>query len=242
MKTYIQIGAGVGDQDYSAGFRDGFSAHVKKVARKENPRIIVMEANKLNIDLLLRSWNTIPGVIVLNVAIASNDMPEGSQVKFYFAPEDAPFYQISSTKESHVRKFFPDSKLEIFSVDSWGINQFLEKYVANQEVELLALDIEGLDSEVILALDLSKFKVHKLSFERTHDAGLTGKVNKKLTELGYIRGGMGMDPHNSDVLWVKPENLFETLRFRIRDVKHRLWEIQIPARHFIKLKLHSFLG
>jgi hypothetical protein len=41
MTIYIQVGAGAGDQDSRAGFRDGFSEYVKKLDPNLIKRIIL---------------------------------------------------------------------------------------------------------------------------------------------------------------------------------------------------------
>jgi hypothetical protein len=43
MGIYIQIGAGAGDLDSRANFRDGFSEYVKKLDTKSISKIILVE-------------------------------------------------------------------------------------------------------------------------------------------------------------------------------------------------------
>lgn len=92
---------------------------------------------------------------------------------------------------------------------------------------------------MVESLDLNRFDVHQISFEKTHSDTKLDIVNRKLKSHGYHRAGMGMDPHNSDVLWVKTSGLIENLRVRFKHLRHRAWEIQIPTRHFIKNLFHK---
>ena len=52
---FVHIGAGVGDLDSSANFRDGFSEYVKKIESQEK-KIFVVEANPKNIEKLKICW------------------------------------------------------------------------------------------------------------------------------------------------------------------------------------------
>ena len=52
MSYYIQIGAGAGDQDARVNFKDGFTKFVKNIKLNENDKILLIEANPLNIEKL----------------------------------------------------------------------------------------------------------------------------------------------------------------------------------------------
>ena len=239
MCYYIQIGAGAGDLDHAAGFRDGFSKFVKEIDLGSKDFVLVVEANPFNIPVLSRSWNGFSQVKVLQLAISNNFTPVGASIEFYYSKDDGPFFQVSSVYKYHVEKFYPESEIIEISVPCLDINSFLKTYVQNGSIELLALDIEGMDLLVIQELDLTQFKIHKISFERSHGQGLNRIVNAKLRSAGYKRAGMGMDPHNSDVLWVKPKNGLESISIFYSHFKHALWEIQIPIRHSLKMKFLS---
>ena len=53
------------------------------------------------------------------------------------------------------------------------------------EIELLALDIEGIDAEILLDLDLSKLNLKYLSFEHLHLGNKKASVLNHLTKCGY---------------------------------------------------------
>ena len=234
MAIYLQLGAGVGDLDYSADYRDGFSRFVKNLNLRITDKVIVVEANPFNIERLKESWSRFPEVSVLNLAVIPNGTTSSSEVDLYYVSQDAPFFQIASLDKSHVQKHFPDSDILSMPVKVFEISHLLNSYCGLERIELLALDIEGLDLRVIQSLDFEKHDIHKISFERTHAGQLSRDVSKKLRSFGYVRAGSGMDPHNSDVLWVKPRGYQERFSCFVKNFRHSMWEVQIPLRHKLK--------
>ncbi len=237
MRIYIQLGAGAGDLDYSADYRDGFSTLIKSLDLNHWDRIIVVEANPFNIPTLEKSWKDFPQVEVYNLAISRNGFHE--KIEFFYAVDDGPFFQIASVIESHVREFCPDSEVKSIFVDAMPINDFLAYNCLNFEIELLALDLEGLDLGVLEDLNLLHFNIHQISFEKSNQLKKQATISNKLRNAGYRRAGSGMDPHNSDVLWLKPRSSSESLQAFSRHLRHKIWEAQLPLRHYIKIRLFS---
>jgi hypothetical protein len=240
MSYYVQIGAGAGDRDASANFRDGFSSYVKGLSMTSGAKIVVVEANKYNIEALKCSWAKFPNVAVYHLAIGSQDYTAEETLELFYSLDDGPHYQISSTLKQHVRNFFDESSIRSFLVPCMNINTFLKMACQGGKIELLATDIEGADVAVLAKLDLSLFDIHKISFEKSHSLNELKRLEKKLNSFGYRKAGMGMDPHNSDALWIKPQNLFEFLLVTMIHLRHTIWELQIPTRHFLKTKLKTF--
>ena len=234
MSIYVQLGAGAGDLDHSANFRDGFSRYVKGREIKHDDRIILVEANQFNLSTLASAWQNFPTVEISQLAITAGEYKEFQEINFFYVAEDAPFFQVASIKRSHVENFYPDAKILSFSVKAMGINEFLKEKCGTNRIELLAIDIEGMDLLVMEDLDLSVFDIHLISFEKSHVASQIKPLLEKLKSFGYRRAGSGMDPHNSDTLWVKPNSKCENIYFSVRHLRHRLWEIQIPIRHDLK--------
>jgi hypothetical protein len=58
--VFIQIGAGAGDLDSRASFRDGFTEYVKKIEPSQIERIILLEPNPVNIPFLKKMLGKIP--------------------------------------------------------------------------------------------------------------------------------------------------------------------------------------
>lgn len=198
-----------------------------------------MEANRLNIPTLRECWSQYSQVEVKELAISSTAMETSQFLEFFYCERDAPHFQISSLKKDHVAQFYPESEILSFKVLAMDINSFLESLNLGVNMELLAIDVEGLDLEIMIDLDLSTFSFHKISFERSHSDNRMRRVEGKLREFGYRPAGMGMDPHNSDALWVKPTDNWEKNSLWLKNARHRLWEIQIPLRHEIKKRLRG---
>ena len=234
MSIYVQLGAGAGDRDHSAGFRDGFSRYVKGREITHDDRIILVEANYFNLSTLTSAWQDFPTAEVSQLAITAGEYKALQEIDFFYVAEDAPFFQLASIKRSHVEKFYPDAQILSFSVEAMGINEFLKEKCGINRIELLAIDIEGMDLLVMEDLDLSVFDIHLISFEKSHIALQMKPLSEKLKRFGYRRAGSGMDPHNSDVLWVKPNSKYEQFYFSMRHLRHRLWEVQIPLRHYLR--------
>lgn len=234
MSIYVQLGAGAGDGDHSAGFRDGFSRYVKGQEITHDDQIILVEANYFNLPTLTSAWQNFPSTKIFQLAITAGEYRALQEIDFFYVAEDAPFFQLASIKRSHVEKFYPDAQILSFSVKAIGINEFLKEKCGLACIELLAIDIEGMDLLVMEDLDLSVFDIHLISFEKSHIASQMKPLSDKLKRFGYRRAGSGMDPHNSDILWVKPNSTYEYFHFSLRHLRHRLWEVQIPLRHSLK--------
>jgi hypothetical protein len=67
--------------------------------------------------------------------------------------------------------------------------------------ELLALDIEGIDAEVILDIDPRVIKFRYISFEYIHLDHSEDDVYEHLSKNGLIFLGKGLDHNGLDHLW-----------------------------------------
>lgn len=206
MSIYIQVGAGAGDQDSRANFRDGFTEYVKGVNPKPDDRIILVEPNPANITLLRRCWQDYPQVEIIHKGIR----PAGStqaEVVFYYAAEDGPHYQVFSMRQSHVLKHYPHSALHSVTVPTLTMAELLAS--APGPIELLALDIEGIDAEILLESDWSSTAIRKISFEFLHLGDQARRVYAALSGAGYIRTGWGVDVNRYDLMYERPDTLGE---------------------------------
>lgn len=74
---------------------------------------------------------------------------------------------------------------EILSIPVYGINEILEKYFKDGHIDYMSIDIEGMDEEVLLALDFHKFSVDIILCEIEYDTDLSRKLFCKLIDMGY---------------------------------------------------------
>ena len=204
---FVHLGAGAGDQDSRANFRCGFTELIKK-KYDNSSKVFVVEANKLNIEKLKFCYRYYKNINIHNIAISTKNLEE---LTFYYAKDDAPHFQVCSSDFDHVKKNYPNSDIEKFTVKSFTINNFFENNSIN-EIDYLSIDIEGLDFEVIMSIDFSKYNIKNISIEYLH---LTKNQKKKLisflTKSGYSYCGFGYDHNNFDYLFCKKKIFWNRL-------------------------------
>lgn len=221
---FVHLGAGAGDQDQKANFRCGFTEYIKK-RYDENSKVFVLEANPNNIEKLKICYKNFKNINIFNLAITLGD---NDKLTLYYANEDAPHFQVCSADINHIRKYYPYSKIEKFSVKSISINNFLEKN-SIYKIDYLSIDIEGLDYDAIMSIDFNKFNIRNISIEYLH----LKKYQKKklisfLIQNGYSYCGFGYDHNNFDYLFRK---------------KIIVWNILFSKLlHFISTKHYKYLN
>jgi len=198
---FIQIGAGAGDLDARAHFRDGFTEFIKKMPRDKIKKIILVEPNPINIPLLKKCWEDYPESIIYEIGIVTKQELSNT-MELYYCPLDAPHYQVASINKSHVQKHYgSDCQINKFVIPVKNLEQFINE-VTSEEIELLALDIEGIDAEVILDFDFNKVKLKYLSFEHLHLRENRDNVLNHLKNNNYIYLGNGIDTSGFDYLYL----------------------------------------
>lgn len=199
--VFIQVGAGAGDLDQRAHCRDGFTEFIKKLPRDCVKKIILVEPNPLNIPLLKQCWKDYPESTIYQIGIVPKTYKE-STIDLYYCPYDAPHYQVASIIKSHVFKHYGDNcELKNFVIQVKHLETFLSEVVTD-EIELLALDIEGIDAEILLEIDFSKMKLKYLSFEHLHLGDNRCKVLEHMSNNNYHYVGTGVDCNGYDYLFI----------------------------------------
>jgi hypothetical protein len=74
--------------------------------------------------------------------------------------------------------------------------------VTSEEIELLSLDIEGIDAEVLLDINFNNLKLKYLSFEHLHLDENKENVLNHLNNNNYHFLGLGVDYHGYDYLYI----------------------------------------
>jgi FkbM family methyltransferase len=209
---FIQIGAGAGDLDKRANCRDVFTEFVKKIPRDKIKQIILVEPNPLNIPLLKECWKDYEESIIYEIGIVPNDY-KSDIIEFFYCPLDEPHFQVASIKKSHVQKHYGDDcEINSFVVPVKTIDNFIKDVIKEKDIELLALDIEGIDAEVILGLNFNNINLKYLSFEKAHLENNRDNVLNHLTSNNYEFAGKGIDDDNIyDYLYINkmfaPQNI-----------------------------------
>lgn len=213
-RVFVQLGAGAGDQDPRTHGRDGFTHFVKGQQMGSNDLIVVVEANPHNIPALERAWIHHSNVQVRQVGVVP-DEHSAEALTFWFADEDAPHFQVFSLDRQHVQKHYPHSQLRSTDVACVPIRRFLEELVKDAELALLAVDVEGIDAEILLAIDWSSFRCQAVSFEFVHLGENEQRVVQTLKNAGLIPAGFGLDTHGYDRLFIRPNGLRDRLKARV---------------------------
>ena len=198
---FIQIGAGAGDLDKRANCRDGFTEFIKKLPRQNIKKIILVEPNPLNIPLLKECWKDYPEAIIYEIGIVPKTY-ENNTIDLYYCPLDGPHYQVASINKSHVQKHYGDNcELEKFIIPVKQIENFINE-ITKEEIHLLALDIEGIDAEILLDINFNNLKLKYISFEHLHLGEYKENVLNHLKNNNYEFLDSGLDHNGYDYLYI----------------------------------------
>ena len=204
MTVFVQIGAGAGDRDARVNFRDGFTEFVKGLDKTSVSRIVLIEPNPLNIKDLMECWKDYPQAEIYNIAVVPSSH-KAKVVYFYYTEKDAPNYQVASVFPEHIQKSYgKDVELKKICVGAMGVNElnaFL--FSENEFIKLYAMDIEGLDSEILFDINFDLINCEYLSFEYINLGDKEKQVLKKLRDTNFIFDGRGIDVHGYDWLFRK---------------------------------------
>ena len=183
---YVHIGAGAGDQDSGANFRDGFTEFVKQ-SNDIKKEIYVVEANPSNISKLKLTWINYPQVKIFNFAISTK---ENKKIKFYYSLDDAPHYQVFSNDINHILKYYKDlKKIKNKLILSKHINIFLEENFKNKIINYFSIDIEGMEDRALapfLITENSALFPRLLIIETVNRDDWEVDVLQRLAECGYV--------------------------------------------------------
>ena len=198
---FIQIGAGAGDLDKRANCRDGFTEIIKSLPRHMIKKIILVEPNPLNIPLLKECWKDYPEAIIYEIGIVPKKY-QNNTMDLYYCPLDGPHYQVASINKSHVQKHYGDNcEIGKFIITVKQLEIFINE-ITTEEIELLALDIEGIDAEVLLDINFNNLKLKYISFEHLHLADYKESVLNHFKNNNYEFLGSGVDTHGYDYLYI----------------------------------------
>jgi len=198
---FVQIGAGAGDLDKRSNCRDGFTEFIKKLPIEIIKKIILVEPNPLNIPLLKECWKDYPQAIIYEIGIVPKNY-QNNTIELYYCPLDGPHYQVASINKSHVQKHYGvNCELKKYIINVQPLYQFINENIT-EEIDLLALDIEGIDAEILLNIDFNNLKLKYISFEHLHLGEQKENVLTHLKNNNYEFLGSGMDYNGYDYLYI----------------------------------------
>ena len=189
--------------DPRSNYRDGFTQVIKSLPISDNHRIILVEPNPFNINNLNKCWEKYSNIEIFQIGITEKYI-SGKDLDFFYTELDAPHYQVASFDARHVLKHYDTldkSELKLLKVGSIDLESFIYNTAGTEEIALIALDIEGMDAEIILDTDFSKFNINFISFEYIHLGEKSNDVYKHLEKCGFYHVGYGVDHNGYDYLY-----------------------------------------
>jgi FkbM family methyltransferase len=203
---FIQIGAGAGDMDSSE--RDGFTEFIKKLPIDKIKQIILVEPNPLNIPQLKECWKDyLEYCTIYEIVIVPKDY-KGDTMELYYCPLDGPNYQVSSINKKHIQNHYGNNcEINSFIISVKHLEDFIDELNIIDEIELLSLDIEGIDAEILLEINFNKIKLKYLSFEYIHLSNNRKNVLNYLISNNYTYLGNGIDYKGFDYLYINNKSI-----------------------------------
>ena len=122
---FVHLGAGAGDLDNGANFRCGVTEFIKKNSISSD-KIFLVEANPKNISKLKSCYKKFPNAQIFNLGIT---VKKEKKINFFYTEDDAPHYQVCTTRINHLKKHYPNSQIKKFSVSTVTINEFFKKRI-----------------------------------------------------------------------------------------------------------------
>jgi FkbM family methyltransferase len=145
MKTYVQVGANIGADDFQ-----------REIELLVDPSLIVLvEPNYTLLDELKENYKDISNrheVIICNKAISTKNNTE----KLYLYPESGHSSLIK--RRSHIA---PVGEMDVELIT---FSDLCRTYNIS-EIELLQIDTEGLDYEIVNSINFEEIKINALIFE-----------------------------------------------------------------------------
>jgi FkbM family methyltransferase len=160
MRVFFQIGANDG--------RDNFNLMV----REESPDMVVLvEPNALMIKSLENSYKGVNNVHIFNRAIFYKD---DEIVKLVIPASGGVYGTVASNGIT-----YSDNHFSLLPMNGWGKMADMHTISAKtatfdsicdrlniRDIEYLQIDTEGFDTEIIMMLDLAKYSIRKIMFEK----------------------------------------------------------------------------
>lgn len=117
------------------------------------------------------------------IAIVPEDRRKDKVTIYYHWPNTA----FNSIFREHTKSFDQPDELKSFEVKAMTINQLFKKYTITT-LDHLFIDTEGLDGEILMSINLDKYKINEIIFEHHHlHRGKfdMNSIKKKFEPFGY---------------------------------------------------------
>lgn len=158
--------------------------------RFENWTGINVEPNPAQIDFFRKAR---PKDVNLNVGVSAR-----SAKLNYYVLKDLPM--MNSFSLDFIKKAGKEDAIEkIIEVETRSLEHILDEHLPkSKSIDLLNVDVEGLDTEVLGSNDWNKYRPKSIVIEIDINEFETNPVNEFLLDLGYVL--VGMTPVNTQVV------------------------------------------
>jgi len=179
-KVYFQIGTNNGNDLF------------KQLVIKDKPDIIILvEPNEILISEIKQNYSNIENVFIYNNAIYYND---DEILELYIPAKNG----ILGTRADN-NIIYGDVHFSLIPMNDWGNKNDMVKITSKSitfdkicsihnitNIDYLQIDTEGFDTEIIKMIDLSKYNINKIRFEKWafKTECFTDYHNEKSQELG----------------------------------------------------------
>ena len=115
-------------------------------------------------------------------------------------------------------------KLKKKIVNCLNISKFFKKNKL-KKINFLAIDIEGMDYDVLINLDFKKIDITHVSFEHLHMSSWEKlKIICKFIKNDYYFSGMGFDVRKSDWMFTKGYKFNRISSYLLPITPRRVWK------------------
>jgi FkbM family methyltransferase len=185
----IQVGSNKGNDDLSKHLKENYN---------ELEFGLFVEANPLHIGNLKNCYSQYENAIIENIAI-KDPLHQDETLKLYYHQNDGPMYHVASCIKSHIEIYYSSEGIRHFDIPCITLDDLFEKYNI-QELDWLLLDIEGIDSEILLTTEWDKYNIKKIEYEHLHLGNKKESIEKIFENLGYKKT---TSLHHYDDAWIK---------------------------------------
>lgn len=174
--SVVQVGSNKGSDDLYRHLTSNYSAL--------NFGLFV-EANPVHIPELTECYKCFDNAIIKNIAIKSPNQTESSLTIFYDTND--PGLQVASCDINHVLKHqhcWPGGEIKSFEIPAITLEELLDSYNI-QKLDWLLLDVEGIDAEILLTFNWSKYQIKRIEFEYLHLEEYASQIHQMFLDMGY---------------------------------------------------------
>ena len=206
---------------FQIGTNNGNDLFRELVIKEKPDMVILVEPNKLLINEIKQNYNNIENVHIYNNAIYYND---DEVIELYIAAKNG----IMGTRADNGIIYDP-GHFTLLPMNDWGNKNDMVKITSTgitfdkicsshgiTNIDYLQIDTEGFDSEIIKMIDLSKYKINRIRFEKwvfntecftdyhkdkADELGVNGMNNaiNKLKEYNYVVNDIN-DKDGNDII------------------------------------------